>query len=111
MYVYLTASPNARFSCWSNADSGGYDISLIRINTDRTVGLSNGSTIWLGTAPIPLNTLVRIEASFNHSAGTMSLDLYAGDSTTPISGSTVTVTGASFSATSVGKVFGGVLST
>ena len=108
-YIYLTAAPNARFTWWENWNQGL--VSRIRINTDRTVGVGTSSSLWLTTAPIPLNTLVRLESTFNHSAGSMSLSMFVGNSTTPISGGTVSVTGVSFPATTLEFVYGGVLST
>lgn len=109
-YIYLTASPSSRFTWWENYKNSSY-VSRIRINTDRTVGLSNGSNTWLTTAPIPLNTLTRVEASFDHAAGTMSLALYVGNSATAISGGTVTRTGVAFTESTVSWLYGGIQST
>lgn len=109
-YIYLTALPRSRFSWWMNWN-GSNQISRVRIDPTGVIGVGDMTTMAFTTAVLPLNTLIRVEASFNHAASTASIAIYDGNSTTAISGGTASATGLSYLASTITRVRSGIQST
>ncbi|MGB4759576.1 MAG: hypothetical protein WBP26_05990 [Candidatus Saccharimonadales bacterium] len=94
-YIYVTATPDAEATLlWLGAGSTR-QVSLamttsrqIRI---RDAGGAGGTSLWVSTATIPLNTWVRISivASQSSTTGTVRAAFYTGDSTTATEDSTL----------------------
>lgn len=106
MYVYLTAYPTASLdvaALWQ----GGAVRARLRITTNGSLqhALANGG-VFSGTSGqiIPLNTLTRIEAVWNVTAGTFASDIYNGHSTTPVTGAALGMAGMAYGVTTIDEV-------
>lgn len=99
IYLILTGYPSALiafpFQPRSTADA---QMGAVNMNTDGTLRLitSGATTVATGTQAVPLNTLVRIEmlyTGYNGASGAWTAAHYAGHSTSPAGGETLSATG------------------
>lgn len=112
MYVYLTAHPAAAFDIAQLGDSG-VARGRLRIQSNGPLAVLNGTTnVGATTTAIPLNEVVRIEATFQlrtDGTGSISADIYSGHSGTPLD--SITVTGLTAGGATANQVRLGVVNT
>jgi len=110
LYLYLPSLPSAGNGFFRIRTAGGGTTLLYVVITNARVEIQNtaGTMIWnSGSTTVPTGQWVRLEikaTNGNTSTGTCDMSWYVGDSNTPISGLTATLTGQNFGTSNFGRM-------
>lgn len=111
IYLYLPQRFTGQTLAPVLVRNAGTLISRLEVNGNGSVSVTNGTTnLGTTTGVIPLSTLVRLEGSWDLTAGTVSVDVYTGHDTTPITNGSLSSSGQTWVASTSDQFrFGSVL--
>lgn len=108
-YIYMASLPTAGNGFIRLLTSGGGTTLAHILITNGNVQVQNsaGTTVATTSAAVPTGQWVRFEGSItngNTATGTLNMDWYLGNGTSPISGLTVALTAQNFGTTNLGRI-------